>query len=73
VAAAISQPATPGILASFQLGSFTDAGVNDSPWALDVNWGDGSAHTAFNTQVQGRLPRKPTRMRSPAATPCPSP
>jgi hypothetical protein len=33
--------------------SFSDPGVNDSPWAVDVNWGDGSAHTTYNASSQG--------------------
>jgi hypothetical protein len=33
--------------------SFSDAGVNDAAWTVDVNWGDGSAHTSFTTSVQG--------------------
>jgi PKD domain len=33
--------------------SFSDAGVADNPWSLDINWGDGSTHytdTAVGTQ-----------------------
>src|SRR5262249_26154402 len=44
-----------GASASFTLGSFSDPGVNDGPWAVDVNWGDGSPHTTFNTSTQGTL------------------
>jgi hypothetical protein len=32
---------------------FTDAGVNDALWAVDVNWGDGSTHTTYNAGAQG--------------------
>jgi hypothetical protein len=32
---------------------FTDAGVNDNPWAVDVNWGDGSTHATYNAATQG--------------------
>jgi hypothetical protein len=32
---------------------FTDAGVYDNPWAVDVNWGDGSTHTTYNATTQG--------------------
>jgi PKD repeat protein len=32
-----------------------DPGLNDDPWAVDVNWGDGSAHTTFNASSQGAL------------------
>jgi VCBS repeat-containing protein len=31
---------------------FTDAGINDNPWAVDVNWGDGN-HTIYNAASQG--------------------
>jgi hypothetical protein len=33
--------------------SFTDPGVEDDPWAVDINWGDGSAHTQYNATAQG--------------------
>jgi PKD domain/Bacterial Ig domain len=32
--------------------SFTDPGVNDGTWSLDINWGDGS-HTTFTAASQG--------------------
>lgn len=32
--------------------SFSDAGVVDFPWAVDINWGDGN-HTTYNTSTQG--------------------
>ena len=32
--------------------SFSDAGANDFPWAIDINWGDGS-HTMASTNTQG--------------------
>ena len=32
---------------------FTDAGLNDNPWAVDVNWGDGSTDTTYNAGSQG--------------------
>ena len=32
--------------------SFSDAGANDAPWAIDINWGDGS-HTMASTNTQG--------------------
>src|SRR5207245_843839 len=44
-----------GSSASFDLGSFSDPGVKDYPWAVDVNWGDGTPHTTFNTSTQGAL------------------
>ena len=40
---------------SFSLGSFSDPGVNDAPWSVDVSWGDGSPHTTFTTSTQGPL------------------
>jgi PKD repeat protein len=58
VTAAADQNATEGTSTSFNLGSFTDAGANDSPWAVDVNWGDGSPHTTFSTNSQGTLDSK---------------
>jgi len=37
--------------------SFSDAGVNDQNWSLDINWGDGSAHTTVNgITTQGSQP-----------------
>src|SRR5207245_1907263 len=33
----------------------SDPGVNDSPWAVDINWGDSTAHTTFNSSTQGSL------------------
>src|SRR5206468_1981527 len=38
-----------GASTAFGLGSFTDAGAGDSPWHVDVNWGDGSDHTTFTS------------------------
>jgi hypothetical protein len=32
---------------------FSDAGLIDDPWSVDVNWGDGSAHTTYDTSSQG--------------------
>jgi PKD repeat protein len=55
VTAAADQSAAEGTSTSFSLGSFSDAGVNDHPWAVDVNWGDGSAHTTFSLAAQGSL------------------
>src|SRR5439155_614370 len=36
------------------LGSFSDPGVNDGPWAVDVNWGDSSS-TNGSRSAQGGL------------------
>src|SRR5205085_3089451 len=58
VTAAASQSSNEGAAHSFDLGSFSDAGVNDAPWSVDVNWGDTSAHTTFNTSTQGALGSK---------------
>ena len=33
---------------------FTDAGVNDKPWAVNIDWNDGS--TSYNTDTQGAQP-----------------
>ncbi len=39
---------------AFNLGSFSDPGLMDSPWTVDVDWGDGSSDT-FNTATAGAL------------------
>jgi hypothetical protein len=38
---------------AFNLGSFTDPDAG--PWAVDVNWGDGTAHTSFSAATAGSL------------------
>ena len=38
--------------------SFTDPGANDGPWALDIDWGDGT-HTAFTSSTRGAQAPKP--------------
>src|SRR5207245_939757 len=50
-----NQTANEGASTAFNLGSFSDPGVNDNPWAVDVNWGDSSPHTTFTTSTQGAL------------------
>ncbi len=40
------QTATEGVARSFLLGSFGDTGVNDGPWTILVDWGDGSSTQA---------------------------
>src|SRR5207237_755134 len=50
-----NQTADEGASAAFNLGSFSDPGVNDNPWAVDINWGDSSSHTTFNAGSQGAL------------------
>ena len=37
---------------------FTDAGVNDSPWAVNIDWGDGSTDTAYNATSQDAQPQQ---------------
>jgi len=52
VTAASDQSSDEGELKSFSLGSFSDPGT-DSPWAVDVNWGDSSSHTTFDETATG--------------------
>ncbi|MDP9299430.1 MAG: thrombospondin type 3 repeat-containing protein [Actinomycetota bacterium] len=33
--------------------SFSDPGVNDNPWAISINWGDGSPNTPASAATQG--------------------
>jgi hypothetical protein len=33
--------------------NFSDAGVNDANWSVDINWGDGTADTSYSTATQG--------------------
>src|SRR5439155_911061 len=58
VAAPSDQNANEGASTSFSLGSFSDPGA-DSPWSVDVNWGDGSPHTSFTEATTGSLGTKP--------------
>ncbi|MGE5376114.1 MAG: Ig-like domain-containing protein [Bacteroidota bacterium] len=39
--------------------SFTDPGVNDATWSVDIDWGDGSTHTTYSTAMQGTQPQQP--------------
>jgi hypothetical protein len=55
VTAAANQAADEGTSKSFNLGSFSDPGTNDGPWAVDVDWGDLSTHTTFNATSTGTL------------------
>jgi VCBS repeat-containing protein len=48
------QAANEGTAASIDLGSFSDPGT-DGPWAVDVNWGDGSSDTVFSAAAPGAL------------------
>lgn len=36
--------------------SFSDPGVNDGPWAVEIDWGDGSTNTTFDAASQGAQP-----------------
>ena len=54
VTAPANQSANEGSSTSFNLGSFTDVAA-DTPWAVSVDWGDGSANTTFNTAAAGSL------------------
>ena len=50
----VGQAGLPGIAKSFALGSFSDAGVADNPWTVNVSWGDGLTDT-FTRGSQGSL------------------
>src|SRR5205814_4471651 len=54
VTAAADQSSNEGESHSFSLGSFSDPGP-DSPWSVDVDWGDGSSHTTFSKTATGPL------------------
>jgi len=58
VTAPTGQTASEGASTNFSLGAFGDT-TNDSPWIIDVNWGDGSAHTGFTSLVSGTLGTRP--------------
>jgi PKD repeat protein len=49
-----NQSFTTGVSATVNLGAFSDAGVNDSPWTITVNWGDSNSST-FTRTTQGAL------------------
>jgi uncharacterized membrane protein len=48
-----NQSATAGVTQAFTLGSFVDP--DGGPWAVDINWGDGTAHTTFPAATAGSL------------------
>jgi PKD repeat protein len=50
-----NQNLAPGNSANIRLGSLSDAGANDAPWNVTVNWGDSSVPTTFTTVTQGNL------------------
>jgi Bacterial Ig-like domain (group 3)/PKD domain len=49
-----NQTAFVGISQSFTLGSFTDTNAT-APFAVDVNWGDGSTDTTFSASTAGTI------------------
>src|SRR5207237_929275 len=53
--ASVRQDANGGRSESNRLGLFSDPGVSDRPWAVDVDLGDGSLHSAVHTDSQGPL------------------
>jgi PKD domain/Bacterial cadherin-like domain/Bacterial Ig domain len=55
VTAPADQTANEGASVSFNLGSFTDPGLLDSPWAVDVDWGDSSTHGTDSKTATGSL------------------
>ena len=57
VTAATDQTASEGTGKSFSLGSFTDPG-DDGPWAVKVEWGDGSSDTTFTEATPGAISAK---------------
>lgn len=56
VTAPAAQSALLGAAAQFQLGTFSDPGVYDGLWSIDVNWGDGSVDTKFTVPSEGTIP-----------------
>ena len=67
VTAPADQTVNEGASTSISLGSFTDPGA-DNPWAVDVNWGDGSTDTTFNTSATGVLRRAAAKRSFQAST-----
>src|SRR5262249_10772013 len=57
VAAPANTTAVEGITQFFAVGSFSDP--DGGPWNVDINWGDGSAHTAVNgLAAPGAIPNQ---------------
>jgi hypothetical protein len=52
------QAANVDVNTSFAIGSFADPGVSDSPWSVDVNWGDSTTHTTFTRTSTGTIPNQ---------------
>ena len=48
------QSSNEGTPKFFDLGSFSDPGVNDNPWVVDVDWGDASSSN-FSMATQGTI------------------
>ena len=57
VTAPADQNANEGTSKSFSLGSFTDPG-DDGPWAVKVEWGDGSTDMTFTQAAPGSITDK---------------
>jgi CSLREA domain-containing protein len=49
------QGGTAGVATALTLGSFADANGAAGPWAVAVDWGDGSTATTFTANVPGSL------------------
>ena len=43
-----NQTGAEGQSTDFALGSFVDAGANDNPWTVSVNWGDNTSPSTFS-------------------------
>jgi uncharacterized repeat protein (TIGR03803 family) len=54
VTAAAGQSASPGVPATFALGSFSESGAT-APYTVTVNWGDGTAATTFTMNGPGTI------------------
>lgn len=55
VAPPANQESQVNVSAAINLGSFLDTLAGDNSWSVDVNWGDGSTDTTFNTTSTGSL------------------
>jgi hypothetical protein len=55
LSAPAAQSANQGVSQPFSLGSLTDTVTDSQSWAVDVNWGDGMAHTDFSATSTGAL------------------
>ena len=56
ITAPASQTSVEGSAHLFDLGSFSDP--DGGPWSVDVDWGDGTSHTALTVSSAGLLPGK---------------